>query len=131
MIDHAFLDWAIALLEQIEASEEKRCWCRDYSVYSSNPGQEDLARDLRAFVDRAYKEGLVIPNYHDVIQQQDLAERDIAAADPAWLDTQSYLCVLACIAWHFRRDHFCEGALINQSIADGSLLRLFRRLKSL
>ena len=131
MTENLFLDWAIKLLEQIETSEEKKLWCRRYSVYSRSPGQKTLSRDLHDFVDRTYQAGLVIQNYHEVIQKWGLEERNIAIAPPGWLETQPYLCVLACIAWHFRRDHFCEGSLISQSIAEGVLLRLFRRLKAL
>ena len=131
MTEDLFLDWAIKLLEQIETSEEKKLWCRRYSVYSRSPGQKTLSRDLHDFVDRTYQAGLVIQNYHEVIQKWGLEERNIAIAPPGWLETQPYLCVLACIAWHFRRDHFCEGSLISQSIAEGVLLRLFRRLKAL
>lgn len=127
----AFLDLAIALLEQIEFSGPKKLWCQHYSAYSNNPGQEKLSGDLRDFVNRAYQEGLVIANYNEVIRRWGLDERDIDAAAPEWLSTQSYLCVLACIAWHFRRDNFCEGSLIGQSIADGKLLRLLHRLKAL
>ena len=127
MTENLFLDWAIKLLEQIETSEEKKLWCRRYSVYSRSPGQKTLARDLHDFVDRTYQAGLVIQNYHEVIQKWGLEERNIAIAPPGWLEMQPYLCVLACIAWHFRRDHFCEGSLISQSIAEGVLLRLFRR----
>ena len=129
MAEFSFLDWAIDLLEQIENSPEKKAWCHHYSVYSSNPGQEDLFHDLNVFVDRAYEKGLVISNYQEVLRRWQFEERSIADADPVWLETQPYLCVLACIAWHFRRDHFCEGALINRSIADGIMLRLLRRLK--
>ena len=131
MTENLFLDWAIKLLEQIETSEEKKLWCRRYSVYSRSPGQKTLSRDLHDFVDRTYQAGLVIQNYHEVIQKWGLEERNIAIAPPGWLEMQPYLCVLACIAWHFRRDHFCEGSLISQSIAEGVLLRLFRRLKAL
>ena len=131
MTEDLFLDWALKLLEQIETSEEKKLWCRRYSVYSRSPGQKTLSRDLHDFVDRTYQAGLVIQNYHEVIQKWGLEERNISIADPGWLETQPYLCVLACIAWHFRRDHFCEGSLISQSIAEGVLLRLFRRLKAL
>ena len=122
MAEALFLSWAIDLLEQIENSPEKNAWCHHYSVYSSNPGQEELLRDLNTFEDRAYGEGLVISNYQEVLRRWQLEERSIADADPEWLETQPYLCVLACIAWHFRRDHFCEGSLINQSIADGIML---------
>ena len=113
MTEDLFLDWALKLLEQIETSEEKKLWCRRYSVYSRSSGQKTLSRDLHDFVDRTYQAGLVIQNYHEVIQKWGLEERNIAIAPPGWLETQPYLCVLACIAWHFRRDHFCEGSLIS------------------
>ena len=58
-------------------------------------------------------------------------EQDIAAANSDWLSRQPYLCTLASISWHFRRDYFCEGSLIHQSIASGVLLRLFSHLKTL
>lgn len=131
MAEHLFLDWAVSLLEKIEASQEKKTWYRRYSVYSSTPGQEELLRDLKIFMVGAYENGLVISNYQEVFQRWQLEERSAADADPAWLETQPYLCVLACISWHFRRDHFCEGALIAQSIADGIMLRLFHRLRLL
>ena len=69
MTENLFLDWAIKLLEQIETSEEKKLWCRRYSVYSRSPGQKTLSRDLHDFVDRTYQAGLVIQNYHEVIQK--------------------------------------------------------------
>lgn len=131
MTGSKFLSWAINLLEKIEASSEKQEWCRSYSVYSSNPGQEALSHDLDNFMTGAYENGLVITNYHEVLQKWDLDERSVAAADLAWLETQPYLCVLACIAWHFRRDHFSEGSLISESIAEGVMLRLLRQLQSL
>ena len=131
MTGSEFLNWAINLLEQIENSPEKKAWCQNYSVYSSNPGPEDLSHDLRAFETGAYESGLVITNYQEVLLRWQLDERSIADADSTWLETQPYLCVLACIAWHFRRDHFSEGSLISKSIAEGVMLRLFRRLRQL
>lgn len=62
MVEISFLDWVINLLEQIEDSQEKKAWCHHYSVYSSNPGQEELLHDLNVFADRAYENGLVISN---------------------------------------------------------------------
>ena len=38
---------------------------------------------------------------------------------------QKYVVILECIAWHFRRDHFDNGALI-QSIAQGHMLRMLK-----
>jgi len=131
MAESSFLNWAIDLLEQIENSPSKKVWCRNYSVYSSNPRQEDLFRDLRIFEAGAYDNGFVISNYQEVLQRWQLDEECIMNADPAWLETQPYLCILASIAWHFRRDHFCEGSLVSKSIAEGSMLRLFHRLRQL
>lgn len=131
MAEDLFLDWTVKFLEQIETSEEKKTWCRCYSVHSYDSGQEKLAQNLKDFVDNTYRVGLVISNYREVIQKWGIEERNITMADPGWLELQTYLCVLACIAWHFRRDHFCEGSLISKSIAEGVLLRLFQRLKAL
>lgn len=78
-----FLSWAIDLLEQIKNSLEKKAWCHNYSVYSFNPGQEELSHDLDDFMTGAYENGLVITNYHEVLQRWQLEERSIMDADPA------------------------------------------------
>lgn len=127
---NTFLEQSIALLEGIEASPEKLEWCRRYSVYATNPGQDELAQSLHNFMEQAYENGLVIANYHQVIQQYNLDEAFIVNADSCWLKGQSYLPTLACIAYHFRRDHFSEGSLISESIASGAMLRILRHLKS-
>jgi len=130
-METSFVDRAIDLLEQIDGSREKKEWCHRYSVYFSDSEQKELCRNIHEFVDGAYTEGLIISNYQNVIRRWRLEEQNIETADSIWLETQPYLCVLASIAWHFRRDHFCEGSLISQSIANGILLRLFQRLKLL
>ena len=94
MTEDLFLDWAIKLLEQIETSEEKKLWCRRYSVYSRSPGQKTLSRDLHDFVDRTYQAGLVIQNYHEVIQKWGLEERNIAIAPPG-----CWRCSPICVYW--------------------------------
>ena len=58
----SLIDWSIRLLEEIETSPEKQEWCKAYSVYTSNPGQEELLQDLNVFADRAYENGLVFSN---------------------------------------------------------------------
>lgn len=119
MTGSTFLGWAIDLLEHIEASQEKKTWCHHYSVHSSNQGQEELSRALPDFMTGAYGNGLVISNYQEALRRWRFEEQSVADADPVWLETRPYLCVLACIFRHFRRDHFCEGSLIAQSIANG------------
>lgn len=54
-----FLERFLALLEEIEASPEKLEWCKRYSVYDTDWGQDELARSLHALVDQAYTNGLV------------------------------------------------------------------------
>lgn len=125
------MDWAIALLTEIETTPDKLAWCQRYSVYTLNAGQESLKQELYTLIDQSYKHSLVISNYCEVIEYWNLNEQEITVANPAWLERQHYLCILASIAWHFRRDHFCEGSLIHDSIASGALLRLFRRLRVL
>ncbi len=127
---NAFLEQSIALLEGIEASPEKLEWCRQYSVYDTKLIQDELARAIYDFMEQAYDKGLVITNYRQVIQHYNLDEGSVAGADPAWLKGLPYLPTLACIAYHFRRDHFSEGALISESIASGAMLRMLRHLKA-
>lgn len=125
-----FLEQSITLLEEIEASPEKSEWCRCYSVYDVNSRQDELTRSLHTFMKQAYTNGLVITNYHQVIKQYGLDEAAVVKAGASWLKEQPYLPTLACIAYHFRRDHFCEGSLISESIAGGAMLRMLRHLKS-
>ena len=46
-------------------------------------------------------------------------------------NTLSLYGAVACLAYHFRRDHFCEGSLINDSVANGCVLRLMERIYKL
>lgn len=125
-----FLAQSIALLEEIAASSEKLEWCKQYSVYATNPGQDELTQSLYTFIDQAYTNGLVITNYRQIMEAYNLNEADIVGAEVSWLNTLPYLPTLACIAYHFRRDHFSEGALISESIASGVMLRMLRHLRS-
>lgn len=125
------IDGMIAFLTEIERSPDRSAWCRQYSVYASMDENAALLRDIWDWTDRVYAAGIVISNYHAVIERWGLDECEIRQADPVWLERQPYLCVLAGIAWHFRRDHFSEGSLIRSSIAEGALLRLFQRLRTL
>lgn len=125
------IDLSIQLLTHIQTSPEKLQWCRKYSAYHRPAGQEELLAHIHHFIDDMYRAGLVISNYSQVIALWNLDEKQMALASTPWLSHQPYLSVLAAIAWHFRRDHFIEGSLINTSIASGALLRLFLRLKEI
>ena len=126
-----FLRNAVSLLERIDNSPELKSWCRHYSVYAPPQDHALLEAELLSFIDQTYRESLVIVNYRQVIEKWELHDQDIASVSPEWLSVQPYICVLASIAWHFRRDHFQNGALISESIASGALMRIFRRLNDL
>ena len=77
------------------------------------------------FMKEAYASGIVVPNYRELIKENSIdawvaspTEERLAALDPEH--------ILACIAWHFRRDHFSEGSLIADSIAEGHMLTMMK-----
>lgn len=123
-----FLDWAVALLESIENDPSKKDWCRRYSAYDKDALHHPLSAEIDLLLQKSFASGILISNYYDAADLCGLDDRQLEFPNA---DDMSYLAVLACITWHFRRDHFDEGALIRESIAGGVLLRLFRRLKLL
>ena len=74
---------------------------------------------------------MVIGNYHEIMKNLNLNERQIVKAEKVWIDTLPLYGAAAGLAYHFRRDHFCEGGLISDSIANGCVLRLMERLYKL
>lgn len=90
-----------------------------------------MMRDIERFIEETYKNGVVIGNYHEIMKSLNLNERQIVKAEKAWIDTLSLYGAVACLAYHFRRDHFCEGSLINDSVANGCVLRLMERIYKL
>lgn len=123
-----FLDWAVALLESIENDPSKKDRCRRYSAYDKDALEHPLSTDIDILLQKSYVSRILISNYRDAADLCGLDDRQLEFPNA---DNMSYLAVLACITWHFRRDHFDEGALFRESIAGGILLRLFRRLKVL
>lgn len=122
---------AIELLREIETSEEKRDWCKEYSAYAPQADKHGLMRDIERFIEETYKNGVVIGNYHEIMKSLNLNERQIIKAEKVWTDTLPLYGAAAGLAYHFRRDHFCEGSLISDSIANGCVLRLMERLYKL
>ncbi len=129
MDSQTFVEWAVNLLEDIETNHEKKAWCQHYSVYSDDFGQDELHNNLKTFFSRAYSYGLIITNYDKFINLLEIDERLIIKAEPDWVSELSYEGILTCIAYHFRRDHFIEGSLINDSITSGAMFRLFSKLR--
>lgn len=88
-------------------------------------------RDIERFIEETYKNGVVIGNYHEIMKSLNLNERQIVKAEKVWIDTLPLYGAAAGLAYHFHRDHFCEGSLISDSIANGCVLRLMERLYKL
>jgi hypothetical protein len=119
---------AISLLEKIEKNPKWKEWCRNYSVYE--PSDVDGLRDrLRRLFHKAYETNALLSDYQDIIERAKLDEKQISNADEGWLADVSTEELMACITYHFRRDHFAEGSLINSSVASGAMLRMLLELQ--
>lgn len=119
---------AISLLEKIESNPTWKEWCRNYSVYE--PSDIDgLHGRLAKLFHEAYETNALLSNYRDIIERAKLDEGQISDADENWLTGLSTEELIACITYHFRRDHFVEGALISSSVASGALLRMLLELQ--
>ena len=113
------------LLQTIFEDDELREWCCDYSVYSIETGHEDLHDQIRLFTKAAYDSEIVVSDYQKIIAEGKMEERFVANPTEEFLEGLSIQQLIACIAWHFRRDHFVEGSLISDSIGRGVLLKYF------
>lgn len=119
------------MLREIEASEEKREWCRAYSAYTSQADTYGIAHNLRQFMKDTYRNGVVIGSYRKVMERLELDERQVLAAEKGWVDILSISGAAACLAYHFLQDRFYEGSLINGSVANGCVLRLMDQIYKL
>lgn len=72
----------------------------------------------------AYDSNVVITDYGKVVEGGKFSDRDLANPSKEWLTNLTEKQILAVIAWHFRRDHFCEGSWISESVADGHMALL-------
>lgn len=121
------LEWCkkyLELFRTIFEDEQLRSEFQRYNVYSRFEGNQDVMKRLDECYEEAYDSGVVIKDYGPVIEESGLSDEDIAAPTIEWISSLSDRQILAAIAWHFRRDHFCEGSLISRSVADGHLLLL-------
>ncbi len=67
---------------------------------------------------------VLAPKYHVLISTAKISEETLEYPTAENLSGFSAELILAIITWHFRRDHFCEGSLFKESIADGYLMVL-------
>lgn len=117
----------VALLQTIDWDDELKEWCHQYSVYEPVKEHKGLEHMLYgAFMREAYDAGVIVHDYHEIIETGNLDERLVAQPTDEFIESLSDAQILGCIAWHFRRDHFSEGSLIAKSIADGYLLKYIK-----
>ena len=119
---------AVSLLEKIEKNPTWKEWCRNYSVYEPTD-VDGLYGHLTKLFHKAYEANALLSNYQDIIERTKLDEAQISDAAADWLSSLSTEELMACITYHFRRDHFVEGALINSSVASGAMLRMLLELQ--
>jgi hypothetical protein len=119
----------IRFLRRIAASDEYHTWCKDYSVFAMMQDKYEIKKKLSELTEESYEKGLVPTDYYETVKEAGLDERLIGEAEAEWLAKLSTKELIACIAYHFRRDHFAEGSLINRSIADGAMLRMMEELQ--
>ncbi len=118
----------VQLLQVIDWDDELKDWCRNYSFYEKTVTHQGLERMLHELLSEAYASNIVIHGYDQVIKQSKLDEQLVSDPSEDFLSSLNKNQLLACVAWHFRRDHFSEGSLIGESIAEGILLRYVKAL---
>ena len=121
-------DTDILFLESVDRDPVLKELCRQYSVHSFDDKFQAIVFPIRDLIERNYEAGYFLSNYPDVLSLYGLRDDQM---DNLNVEELTYLATLACLTWHFRRDYFCQGSLTYRSIAEGTLLRLFRHLSEL
>lgn len=118
-----FCEKYVVVMKLLFEDEELRRWCQNYSVYS--PVKEHHAiRNLiyDDFMKQAYDDGIVINHYNSVIENSNLDKDHVSKPEKEWVATLSKEQTIACIAYHFRMDHFDNGSLLSYSVGEGHML---------
>ncbi|MBQ6416250.1 MAG: NADAR family protein [Butyrivibrio sp.] len=116
----------IPILQMINDDPDLKESCSDYSAYSASDKHQSLHSFLYgSFMREAYVSDIVIPNYSEVVSEA-LTDEEVAKPTEEILNRLTTEQIVGCIAWHFRRDHFSEGSLISDSIANGYMLMLLK-----
>lgn len=112
------------LFRVLYEDEELRKNLRSYSVYQQTQEHMGLHLILHECFREAYDDGVVITNYGQIIEKGRISDNELVHPTKEWVDTLSKEQILACIAWHFRRDHFNEGSWTRDSVAEGHMFVL-------
>ena len=116
----------IPILEMIDADPSLKEACAKHSAYAKDEKHASLINYLYDyFMKEAYQKGIVVTNYSDLVEEAGMKNK-VAEPTEEELKTLSADQILGCIAWHFRRDYFSNGSLIDSSIAEGHMLRMLK-----
>lgn len=122
----AFCDKYIPILEMIERDDDLKKACRNHSAYSVDTEHPALTSYLYdEFMHEAYESDIVVHNYGTLVEECG-CEAWVSNPTGSQMEQLDAAHVLGCIAWHFRRDHFSEGSLVAESIAEGHMLRMLK-----
>ena len=122
----SFCEKYIPILQMIEDDPSMKNACKSHSIFKKDDSHQSLINYLyHYFMEEAYQENIVVKNYNELVESARLSNI-VAEPMPEVLESLSAEQILGCIAWHFRRDHFNNGALINSSIAEGHMLRMMK-----
>ena len=116
----------IPILEMIDTDPSLKEACAKHSAYAKDEKHASLINCLyQYFMKEAYKKGIVVTNYNELVEEAGMQDK-VAEPTEEELKTLSADQILGCIAWHFRRDYFSNGSLIDSSIAEGHMLRMLK-----
>jgi ADP-ribosylglycohydrolase len=116
------------LLEEIASNEAYRKWCQAHSAYVEDAPCGTLPERISALTYAFYDSRVGVPDYSGTLCDYDWSEVEAEQLPTQKLCASDLLLTRAILTWHFRRDHFLEGSLISESIAEGKLLQLFRHM---
>jgi len=120
----AFINRNINLLSAIYHDEGLNRWfSSDYTPKEGGENHSYIAALLtNEFVEKAYELDVIIPEYWQIIDKYQLDQEKIQNPTEEWANSLPKEALLACVAYHFRADHFDNGCLERVSVAKGKLL---------
>ncbi len=128
----AFVDKAVGLLSEIAHDKKMVRWCKNYEPSGNEDAGPDIAdmnRRLHGMMRHAYDSGMVPSNYRDIFEtigDEDMPGRKAKVFELRKLTDRQ---IISIVAMQFRHDHFCEGILVEEYVADGLLLHYLSELQ--
>ena len=116
------------LLRVVYEDDELRSFFQEYNAYQPMTRHIGVKKLLSKCMSDAYEAGVVINDYAKVIEEVNMSIDNIKTPSDEWVSTLSDKEILACIAWHFRRDRFAEGSYISEAVGKGYLLMFIKEL---